>query len=800
MTTKDHPTDQNHQELANLELAISGMTCASCVNRVERKLGKLPGVSATVNLMTEVAQVTLTPDAAETPAEELLTAVRSAGYEATVLRDSRTVSAPAAPDFSPDVDAPLTAPAPTTNPLRTRLLVSAVLSVPVVILSMVPATQFTGWQWMVAALTLPVVTWGAWPFHKAAARAARYGSSTMDTLVSLGVSAATIWSVWALVWGGAGELGLHMSMSLWPTAEHGSLPELYFEVGAVVVTFLLLGRWAEARSKNSAGAALRALLDLGAKEVRVLIGGVGGREELRPVAQLQVNDLFTVRPGEKIATDGVVVAGHSAVDASMLTGEPVPAEVEPGSTVTGATLNTHGHLTVRATAVGTKTKLAQIGRLVTQAQTGKAQVQRLADQISAVFVPIVIGLAVVTALGWLIFGDDPQVALTAAVAVLIIACPCALGLATPTALLAGTGRGAQLGILISGPQVLERARGMDTVVLDKTGTITAAKMQVNAVEVAPGVDEGELLVLAGAVEAKSEHPIAHAIVSHAQQWATEHAVPEISSALGAEAVADGVIKGALQVLDFEISPGGGLSAVVRRAHSGVQISRRVEIGKTSWLTGRDVQISDALLQAAASAEEAGNTTVLVAWDGSARGVIALHDPVSEDAVDAVGQLKELGLKPVLLSGDNAGAARAAAVTAGIDRVISGVLPEQKAEFIGQLQAEGAKVVMIGDGVNDAAALATADLGLAMGTGTDAAIAASDITLVRGDIRSAPQAIRLSRHTLRIIKQNLFWAFFYNVLALPLAAFGLLNPMIAGAAMAFSSVIVVGNSLRLRAFR
>jgi Cu+-exporting ATPase len=706
--------------------------------------------------------------------------------------------------------------------LRRRLLASAVLTVPVVALSMIPALQFDGWQWVVAALSLPVVTWGAWPFHTAAVRAARHGASTMDTLVSLGVVAATVWSLWALLFGGAGMIGMTMRPSLLPSPAHGT-PELYFEVAAVVATFLLAGRYAEHRSRRRAGDALRSLLELGAKDaerVRLAADGTpavgpdGGRVTERvPVAALADGDVFVVRPGEKVATDGEVVEGASAIDTSLLTGEPVPVDVGPGDAVTGATVNTSGHLLVRATRVGEETTFAQIGRLVAQAQTGKAPVARLADRISAVFVPIVLVLSVLTLAGWLLAGADVQFAFTAAVAVLIIACPCALGLATPTALLVGTGRGAQLGVLIKGPEILESTRRIDTVVLDKTGTVTQGRMRVERVVAelsGPGTGirppqsdnslRDEVLAYAGAVEALSEHPIAHAITEAAAELSGPGAGirPRESDNSAENEV------GALQAFDFRATPGGGVEAVVRRAHSGLAPggalnARRVLVGQPSWLADQRILLPDDLAAAFAEAESTGASAVVVAWDGTARGIVLLRDPVKPTSAQAVAELRELGLRPVLLTGDGEGAALVAAREVGIadEDVVARVLPDQKVDVVTRLRSEGRVVAMVGDGVNDAAALATADLGLAMGTGTDVAIEASDLTLVRGDLRSVPTAVRLSRRTLTVIKQNLFWAFAYNVAAIPLAAAGLLNPMIAGAAMAASSVIVVGNSLRLR---
>ncbi|WP_146927833.1 heavy metal translocating P-type ATPase [Cellulomonas xylanilytica] len=778
------------------------MTCASCVARVEKKLNRLPGVEATVNLPLESARVTVD---GPVDADALVAAVRSAGYDATVVGAPKQAapeqtqhmhhegmdpfehalsghSMAPGHDMDPDEDTSAPTDARGTE-LRSRLRVASVLTVPVLLLSMIPALQFTGWQWVVAALALPVVTWAAWPFHRAAFRAARHGASTMDTLVSIGVIAATAWSLWALLLGGAGELGLTMTPTLWPRAEDAAMgmevPELYFEVAAVVTTFLLAGRYAEHRSRRRAGDALRTLLDLGAKDVALLVDGT---ERRVPVDRLTVGDEFVVRPGEKVATDGVVVSGTSALDTSLLTGEPVPVDVGPGDDVTGATINTSGALVVRATRVGADTRLAQIGRLVATAQTGKAAVQRLADRISAVFVPIVLVLALGTLVVWLATGSGAQAAFTAAVAVLIIACPCALGLATPTALLVGTGRGAQRGILIKGPEILEQTRTIDTVVLDKTGTVTEGRMAL-----VDTIGEPDVLRYAAAVEQLAEHPIGRAIAA---------AVAEQDGPTGA----DGVVIGADQVHDFRAEAGHGVSGVVRTAHSGVGLGRRVLVGKPAWL--REQGIDPAAFQAAVDAAEAdGATAVMVAWDGAPRGVLVLRDPVKPTSAQAVAELRALGLRPVLLTGDNAGAARAAAREVGIDEddVVAHVLPADKVAVVERLQREGARVAMVGDGVNDAAALATADLGLAMGTGTDVAIEASDITLVRGDLRSAGDAIRLSRRTLRVIKQNLFWAFAYNVAAIPLAALGLLNPMIAGAAMALSSVLVVGNSLRLRRF-
>nr|WP_281358364.1 heavy metal translocating P-type ATPase [Cellulomonas taurus] len=795
--------------VGTVDLAVEGMTCASCVARVEKRLNRVPGVQATVNLALESAHVELHPVDGRLPdTEALVEAVRKAGYEATVTggtgdTSTSTQDPAAAHDMTPthdmagmdptehalsghsmapghEMDPDEDTSAPTDRrgtDLRRRLRVATVLTVPVVLLSMIPALQFTGWQWLVTVLALPVATWAAWPFHRAAARAARHGSSTMDTLVSIGIIAATGWSLWALLLGGAGRLGMTMTPTLWPAAdEHTGMPELYFEVAAVVTTFLLAGRYAEHRSRRRAGDALRALLDLGAKDVALLVTGPDGRRTERrvPIGRLTTGDEFAVRPGEKVATDGVVVEGTSAVDTSLLTGEPVPVDVSPGDEVTGATINTAGHLVVRATRVGDDTRLAQIGRLVTRAQTGKAPVQRLADRISAIFVPVVLVLAIGTLAVWLLSGGSAQSAFTAAVAVLIIACPCALGLATPTALLVGTGRGAQLGILIKGPETLEQTRTVDTVVLDKTGTLTEGRMEL--VDVLTTEDRDELLRFTAAVESRSEHPIAQAIARAAD-------------------TAD------LDVHEFRNIPGRGVEGVVRAPHTGVTLARRVLVGRPQWLAEQGVTVDQDLAARFAAAEQDGATAVMAAWDGAARGALVLRDPLKPTSAQAVDDLRALGLRPVLLTGDNAGAARRVAAEVGIadQDVIAQVLPADKVDRVAALQRTGARVAMVGDGVNDAAALATADLGLAMGTGTDVAIEAADVTLVRGDLRSAAQSIRLSRRTLRIIKQNLFWAFAYNVAAIPLAALGLLNPMIAGAAMAFSSVLVVTNSLRLRRF-
>ena len=743
---------------SSYELEIGGMTCASCANRIERKLNKLDGVTASVNYATEKAKVEV--PAGYDPAL-LITEVEKTGYTATLPAPKKvsTTSAGEIGTGEDEVDHELVS-------LRNRLIGSVVLAVPVIVLAMLPALQFTYWQWASLALAAPVIVWGAWPFHKAAWTNLRHGAATMDTLISLGTTAAFLWSLYALFFGTAGEPDMTHPFELTVAPSDGAA-NIYLEVAAGVTMFILAGRYFEKRSKRQAGAALRALLELGAKEVAVLRGGV---ETLIGVEDLRVGDEFIVRPGEKIATDGVIVTGTSAVDASMLTGESVPVEVGVGDTVTGATVNAGGRLVVRATRVGADTQLAQMAKLVEDAQSGKAEVQRLADRISGVFVPIVIAIAVGTLGVWLGAGVGTTAAFTAAVAVLIIACPCALGLATPTALLVGTGRGAQLGILIKGPEVLESTRKIDTVVLDKTGTVTSGKMTLVEVHTAPDTDRSELLRLAGALENASEHPIAKAIVKGAVEEVGALPTPE----------------------DFANVEGKGVQGIVD--------GHAVLVGRETLLAEWSQQLPDDLAAAKAAAESEGKTAIAVGWDGQARGVLVVADAVKPTSTQAVAQLKGLGLTPILLTGDNETVARQIAAEVGIDRVIAEVLPAGKVEVVSRLQAEGKVVAMVGDGVNDAPALAQADLGLAMGSGTDVAIEASDITLVRGDLRAAADAIRLSRRTLGTIKTNLFWAFAYNVAAIPLAALGLLNPMLAGAAMAFSSVFVVGNSLRLRSFR
>ncbi|MFB6604417.1 heavy metal translocating P-type ATPase [Streptomyces noursei] len=747
-----------------VELAIGGMTCASCAARIEKKLNRMDGVEATVNYATEKAKVAFQDDVS---VRDLIATVEATGY--TAQQPAPLV--PAGGDGTAGGTGGDTGGTAETDPLRAlrqRLVTAVALAVPVIVLAMVPALQFTYWQWLSLTLTAPVVTYAAWPFHRAAWTNARHGAATMDTLISVGTSAAFLWSLWALFFGTAGTPGMTHPFELTIARTDGA-GNIYLEAAAGVTAFILAGRYFEARSKRKAGAALKALMELGAKDVTVLRDG---REETVPIGRLRVGDRFLVRPGEKIATDGTVVDGASAVDASMLTGESVPVEVTAGDGVTGATLNVGGRLVVEATRIGADTQLARMAKLVEDAQNGKAAAQRLADRISAVFVPVVLALALATLGFWIGSGAGLTAAFTAAVAVLIIACPCALGLATPTALLVGTGRGAQLGILIKGPEVLESTRKVDTIVLDKTGTVTTGRMTLLATHTAAGTDEAEVLRLAGALEHSSEHPIARAVAAGASAQVGILPVPE----------------------DFANIAGLGVQGVVD--------GHAVLVGREQLLAAWAIPLPEELARAKAAAEANGRTAIAVAWDGAARAVLEVADAVKDSSPEAIRRLRALGLTPVLLTGDNAAVARSVAAEVGIDadRVIAEVLPQDKVEVVRRLQQEGRTVAMVGDGVNDAAALARADLGLAMGTGTDAAIEAGDLTLVRGDLRAAADAIRLSRRTLGTIKSNLFWAFAYNVAALPLAATGLLNPMIAGAAMAFSSVFVVGNSLRLRGFQ
>ncbi|MDJ0376848.1 heavy metal translocating P-type ATPase [Cryobacterium sp. PH31-L1] len=732
-----------------VDLLVGGMTCTSCAARIEKKLNRMPGVEASVNYATEKANVFVP---AGTSIDDAIKTIEATGY---------TAALPAPVTVAP------TAVDPELAALRQRLLISAALTVPVAVLSMIPVLQFPNWQWLALTLAAPVAIWGAWPFHRAAWVNARHGAATMDTLVSVGVLAALGWSLYALFFGTAGMAGMTMSFTFSATPGSGT-SEIYLEVASAVTVFILAGRYAEARAKRNSGAALAALLELGAKETTLLRDGVESRIS---TALLVVGDQFVVRPGEKVATDGVIVDGSSAIDASLLTGESVPIEVGPGDSVVGATLNSGGRLVVQATQVGADTELAHIGRLVEQAQTGKAEVQRLADRVSGVFVPIVILLALATLAGWLLVGAGAAMAFTAAVATLIIACPCALGLATPTALLVGTGRGAQLGILIKGPQVLESTRRVDTIVLDKTGTVTTGRMTLSSVDARECGSEDDLLGLAGAAESGSEHPIARAITAGAV------------SRLGAVRASS----------EFLSEQGLGVQALVD--------GRLVLVGRPVWLIERWNLVVPIEMQAVmGTAEALGKTAVMVAWDGQVRGVLTVADTVKPTSAAAIARFRALGLTPMLVTGDNLAAAQSVASLVGITDVTAGVLPADKARAIASLQAQGHVVAMVGDGVNDAVALATADLGIAMGSGTDVAIEASDLTLMRSDLLAAADAIRLARRTLKTIKANLFWAFAYNVAAIPLAMAGLLNPLIAGAAMALSSIFVVTNSLRLRGFR
>ena len=739
-----------------VELDIDGMTCASCAARIEKRLKRLPGVEASVNYATQKASLRLPQD---TSAEDAIAVVQATGYGAALYGPPERADVDEAEAGDRDDEAAA---------WRRRLLICAVLTAPVLAMAMISPVQFDNWQWLSLALATPVVGWGAWPFHRAAWMNLRHGAATMDTLISIGVLAAFCWSLYALFIGGAGTPSMRMQFELLPRRGSGA-DDIYLEVASAVTVFILCGRFLEARAKRRSGAALRALLHLGARDVAVRRDG----EELRiPIEELAIGDIFIARPGEKIATDGVVVEGVSAVDISMLTGESIPVEVAAGDPVIGATVNAGGRLVIRADRIGSDTQLAQMARLVEQAQTGKAQVQRLADRVSAVFVPVVICLSLVTLAGWIMAGAGPELAFSAAVAVLIIACPCALGLATPTALLVGTGRGAQIGVLIKGPQVLESTRRVDTIILDKTGTVTTGRMQLVDVVPAPGTTAETLLRLAGSVEDASEHPVARAIAAGVRER----------------------VPGVLAALDhFASTPGLGVQGSVD--------GQTVVAGRPNWLVDTwNLPLGNELEAERTKAESAGRTVIAVGWAGHARGLLVVADAVKPTSAQALRELKHLGLRTLLLTGDNERAAEAVARDIGCDEVIAGVLPADKVDVVRRLQQSGRVVAMVGDGVNDAAALAQADLGLAMGTGSDVAIEASDLTLVRGDLRTAVDAIRLSRRTLSTIRTNLFWAFAYNAAAVPLAMAALLNPLVAGAAMAFSSVFVVTNSLRLRRFR
>ena len=753
MTTEDTSTEVN---LTGVELKIGGMTCASCANRVEKKLNKLDGINASVNYATEKASVTA-PDGYDP--QLLIAEVEKTGYTAALPPSGKDTSTASTDEGESGEDAEL-------RVLKQRLIGAAILAVPVIAMAMIPALQFDYWGFASLVLAAPVVVWAGWPFHKAAWANFKHGAATMDTLIAVGTSAALIWSIIALFFGTAGQPGVVHPFELTMSRTDG-LGHIYLEVAAGVITFVLLGRYFEKTSKRQAGAALRALLELGAKEVSILRGGV---EQRVPIEELNVGDEFVVRPGEKIATDGVITSGNSAIDASMLTGESVPVEVAVGDNVAGATVNAGGRLVVKATRVGSDTQLSQMAKMVEDAQSGKAEIQRLVDRVSSVFVPVAIAVAAAALGGWLGAGFPVSAAFTATVAVLIIACPCAMGLAAPTALLVGTGRGAQMGVLIKGPEVLESTRKVDTIVLDKTGTVTTGKMTLTDVIPAADIPRDELLRMAGGLEDYSEHPIAQAIAAGATAEVGELPTPE----------------------SFDNIEGRGVHGVIK--------GHTVVAGRETLLNEWSMHLDENLTAAKQAAEAQGKTAIAIGWDGQARGVLVVSDEIKPTSAEAIGQFKELGLTPVLLTGDNQTVAEQVASEVGIDRVIAEVLPKDKVDVVAGLQSEGKVVAMVGDGVNDAPALAQADLGLAMGTGTDVAIEAAEITLVRGDLRAAADAIRLARRTLRTIKQNLFWAFGYNTLAIPIAAFGLLNPMLAGAAMAFSSVSVVSNSLRLRRFK